>query len=209
MAQSLCSKDIRRDKRLSRGFTIVEVLIASFILMIGLVAVGGVVGSTLGSTARSGYMNQAATLATEKLEDLNRYASSDPNVTVTGGSSMGSLTTDVLQNVTANGVTVPISYYDAVYFSPTQGSLQETASSLNSGGSPQYSTTAYTPDGHINTSAPTSTAPSIAGSIVFKRRWVIDKDQPVTGVRRVTVLVTLLNQSVNPAVTFQMSMVRP
>src|ERR1700730_12747999 len=102
MAQSLCSKDIRRDKRFSRGFTIVEVLVASFILIVGLVAVGGVVGSTLGGTARSGYMNQAATLATEKLEDLNRYASSDPNVTVTGGSSMGSLTTDVLQNVTAS-----------------------------------------------------------------------------------------------------------
>src|ERR1700736_4352832 len=182
MAQSLCSKYIRRDKRLSRGFTIMEVLIASFILMVGLVAVGGVVGSTLGSTAHSGYMKQAATLATEKLEDLNRYASGDPNVAVTSGSSAGSLTSDVLQNVTVNGATVSVSYYDAVYFSPTQGSLQETASSLSATGTPQYSTTAYTPDGHVNTSAPTSTAPSIAGSIVFKRRWVIDKDQPVTGV---------------------------
>ena len=43
----------------------------------------------------------------------------------------------------------------------------------------------------------------------FKRRWIIEMDQPVTGVRRITVLVTLENQQVQPPVTFQMSMVRP
>ena len=94
----------RREKR-SRGFTIIEVLVASFILIVGLVAVAGVVGSTLGSTARSEYMTQAATLATEKLEDLNRYPSTDPNVAVTNGTSAGSLTSDILQDVTVNGVT--------------------------------------------------------------------------------------------------------
>jgi hypothetical protein len=57
--------------------------------------------------------------------------------------------------------------------------------------------------------ATSSTAPNTVGSIVFKRRWIIEQDLPVTGVRRVTVLVTLTNQSVQPPVTFQMSMVRP
>jgi hypothetical protein len=51
----------------------------------------------------------------------------------------------------------------------------------------------------------------------FHRRWIIEANTPVAGVssicmsgtRRVTVLVTLMDQSVKPPVTFQMSMVRP
>ncbi len=209
MAQSLCSKNVQDHKKRSRGFTIIEVLVASIILIVGLVAAGGVVGSTLGSTTRSGYMNQAAILATEKLEDLNRYPSADPNVAVPTGSSMGSLGSDILQDVTANGVTEAVNYYDEVYFSPSQGAIAETTSSLDINGNPQYTTTTYTPDGLISSSAPSSTPPSSAGSIAFERRWIIEINQPVAGVRRVTVLVTLLNQSVHPPVTFQMSMVRP
>lgn len=209
MAQSLCSKEVQSNKKRSRGFTVIEVLVASIILIVGLVAAGAVVGSTLGSTARSGYMNQAGMLATEKLEDLNRYPSADPNVAVTSGTSMGSLTSDVLQDVTANGVTEAVNYYDEVYFSPSQGAIEETTSSLDVNGNPQYTTITYTPNGSINSSAPSSTAPNAAGSIAFERRWIIEMNQPITGVRRVTVLVTLLNQSVQPPVTFQMSMVRP
>ena len=193
----------------TRGFTIVEVLVATFILIIGIVAVAGVVGSTLGNTARSEYMTQAATVATEKLEDLNRFPSTDANVAVTSGSSAGSLASDLQSGVTVNGVTETINYYDEVYFSPSEGALQETESSINANGNTQYTTVAYTPDGHVTTSTPTTTAPSSAGAINFERRWIIEANEPVTGVRRITVLVTLLNQSVRPPVTFQMSMVRP
>jgi len=193
----------------SGGFTIVEVLVATFILIVGLVAVAGVVGSTLGSTARSEYMTQAATVATEKLEDLNRFPSTDANVAVTSGSTAGSLTSDAQQSVSVNGVTETVNYYDEVYFSPSVGALQETESSINGAGTTQYTTISYTPDGQISTSAPSSTAPSSAGTINFERRWIIEANQPVSGVRRITVLVTLLNQSVQPPVTFQMSMVRP
>jgi Tfp pilus assembly protein PilV len=187
----------------------VEVLVATFVLIVGLVAVAGVVGSTLGNTARSAYMTQAATLATEKLEDLNRYPSSDPHIYAVSGTPAGGLASDVLNDVTANGVTVPINYYDEEYFSPTQGALVETSSTLDVNGNTQYTTTTYTPAGQITNSAQTTVAPSTQGSIAFKRRWVIEKDLPVAGVRRVTVLVTLINQSVQPPVTFQMSMVRP
>jgi hypothetical protein len=38
---------------------------------------------------------------------------------------------------------------------------------------------------------------------------VIEKDQPVSGVRRVTVLVTLKNPVLAQTITFQNSMVRP
>jgi Tfp pilus assembly protein PilV len=192
MAQFLCSKH-----RLSRGFTIIELLVASFILMVGLVAVAGVVGSTLGNTARSEYMTQAATLATEKLEDLNRYPTSDANVAVPNGISVGTLVSDTA------------GYYDEVYFSPAAGAIVETTTSLDVSNNLQYLTTSYTPDGSISAPVTTSTAPSTAGSSVYDRRWIIELNQPVTGVRRVTVLVILKNQQIHPPVTFQMSMVRP
>src|SRR5258707_613448 len=101
----------RLNRRSSRGFTLVEVLVASVVLVIGVVSVAGLIRSTLGSTSRSGYMNQAASLATEKLEDLNRYPNSAPQVTVSG-TSAGSLTSNV--------ITGGISYFDEVYFSPSQ-----------------------------------------------------------------------------------------
>jgi len=192
MAQSLCSKHHR-----SRGFTVVELLVAAFILLVGLVAVAGVIGSTLGNTTRSEYMTQAATLATEKLEDLNRYPSTDANVVVPNGISVGTLNSDTA------------GYYDEVYFSPTEGAIVETTTSLDAANHLQYETTTYTPDGHMSAPVTTSAAPDATGSTVFDRRWIIEQDQPITGVRRVTVLVTLMNQSVQPPVTFQMSMVRP
>jgi Tfp pilus assembly protein PilV len=209
MAQSTCSEKCGRGKRRSRGFTIIEVLVASFILIVGLASVAGVVGSTLGSTARSEYMTQATTLATEKLEDLNRYPSSDPNVAVPNGTSAGSLTSNVLQDVTVNGVTESVNYYDEVFFSPTQGALVQTTSGFNSNGNVQYSTVTYTPNGTISSPVLSSTAPSTGGSTVFLRQWLIELNQPVNGVRRITVLVTLENQLVKPPVTFQLSMVRP
>jgi len=198
-----------RDWNGSRGFTIIEVLVASVILIVGLVAVAAVIGSTLGNTTRSEYMTQAATLATEKLEDLNRYPANDPNVAVPNGTSEGSLTSNVLQNVTVNGVTEAVAYYDEVFFSPSEGSLVETTSGFDPSGNTQYSTISYTPDGQMTTSQPTSTPPSGTGSTVFLRQWFIEMNQPVTGVRRVTVLVTLENGALHPPVSFQMSMVRP
>jgi Tfp pilus assembly protein PilV len=191
------SRQPRLKQQRSRGFTIVEVVVASFILIVGIVAVAGVVGSTLGNTARSEYMTQAATLATEKLEDLNRFPPSDANVTVTNGVSAGSLTADTA------------GYFDEVYFSPTQGAIVETTTGLDGNGNLQYTTTTYTPNGQMSAPVNTSSAPSATGSTVFDRRWIIEQDQPVVGVRRVTVLVTLLNQTAASEVKFQMSMVRP
>jgi prepilin-type N-terminal cleavage/methylation domain-containing protein len=179
----------------SRGFTIIEVLVAAVVLLIGLVSVAGLLGSTLGGTSRSGYMNQAATLATEKLEDLNRYPSADP--TIAAG---GSLSSDT---VTSN-----VPYYDEVFFSPSQGAMEETVGSDNNG-TTQYQTVSYAPSGLITVSTATASGPSAAGQIAYKRRWVIEANSPVTGVRRITVLVSLENTMIQPPVTFQMSTVRP
>jgi Tfp pilus assembly protein PilE len=208
-------------KKNSRGFTIVEVLVASFILTVGVLSAAALIGSVVGGTSRSEYMNQAATIASEKLEDLNRWPASynvnagvdtgDPNVVVTNGTSAGSLTANVVQDVTANGTTEAVSYYDEVFFNPSQGALDEVVSSLNGSGAVQYTTISAPATGMLTDPppAPTSTPPSITGAIAFQRRWIIELNQPVTGVRRITVLVTCLNGFVQPPVSFQMSLVRP
>ena len=135
---------------------------------------------------------------------------------VTNGVSAGSLTADVVQNVTANGTTEAVNYYDLVYFSPSQGSLEEIVSSLDPLGNPQYTTIIHPATGMLQDPPPppSSTLPSVTGAIGFKRRWIIEFNpsvagSQVTGVRRITVEVDLQNVFVQPAVQFQMSIVRP
>lgn len=192
------------------GFTLLETVFAIGILTIGLVGIAALVASTLGGTARSGYIGLATTLASEKLEDLNRWPSQDPNVAVPAASTTaGSLTSDVVQNVTIGAVTEAVGYYDEVILSTAGGAVTETRTSLDSSGNLQYTTTTHTADGVVTTGSPSSVSPSTSGASSFKRRWIIEKDQPVAGVNRITVLVTLMNQPAGPPVSFQLSMVRP
>jgi len=195
--------------RSTRGFTLIEIVVAIAVLAIGLTATAALIAQVLGGTERSHFVGQAVTLASEKLEDLNRWPASDPNVFVPSGSTTaGSLTSDVVQNVTSGGTTESVNYFDDVLFSASGGSIAETRSGLDGSGNPTYSTTSHAPDGTVTTTT-SSSAPTTDGAISFKRRWIIEKDQPATGVRRITVLVTLNNSTMSPPISFQMSMVRP
>lgn len=193
----------------AKGFTLIEVVVSIAILAVGLVAMGSLMGRMMAGTARSRYMSQAATLASEKLEDLNRWPANDPDVAVTSGSTAGSLTSDIVQNVTVNGSTNDVNYYDETVLSAAGGAISETVSGLDSSGNKVYTTTSHQPNGTIVTTTSNSASATPFSSISFKRRWVIEKDAPVAGVRRVTVLVFLEDQSVQPPISFQMSMVRP
>lgn len=200
------------------GFSLLEVTFAIIILTVALLSAALLTARIMGGGQQSRYMSLAATLASEKLEDLNRWDVDDPAICVpTGSTTVGSLASDVLQTTTCPaGTSDSVNYYDDVNISltgngtgsncpgSTSGCLAETVSSV-SGGSTVYTTTYHTPDGQINTNT-SSTAPA---STTFHRRWIIEANQPVTGTRRVTVLVTLMDLSVQPPVTFQMSMVRP
>jgi prepilin-type N-terminal cleavage/methylation domain-containing protein len=203
MAQSLFNK------KQIRGFTLTEVMVALFVLAVGLSSVAALLATTVKGTSTTEYMTQAATLTSEKLEDLNRFPSGDPNVAVISGSTAGSITTDTSANVTSNSVTELVEYYDEVFFSPTAGSISETISGLDGSGNVQYTTTAQQPNGTVTVTQSNSRTALINGSIYFKRRWVIEKNQPITGLRRITVYVYLENLSVAPNVSFQMSLVRP
>jgi hypothetical protein len=151
---------------------------------------------TTASSSQSRFMSSASVLATQKLEELNRYPISDPVVAVTG-SSAGSITAD-----TSSG---SLNYFDDVQISAVGGSITSTTSDDLG----NYTTIVQSPDGTITSStSPTAPAPP-AETLQFHRRWIIEKDVPIAGVRRVTVFVQLTNPPVIKSVTFQISMVRP
>jgi hypothetical protein len=150
-------------------------------------------------------MSTEALLASEKLEDLNHWPVGDPAIAVTSGTTAGSLTADLRQTVTVGAVTEQVDYYDQVLISAGNGTIIETVTSTDVSGNTIYTTTTHSPNGQVTVTSSTS-APSSADMLTFRRRWVIEKDTPVTGVRRMTVVVSLLNQP--NAAQFQASMVR-
>ena len=138
-------------------------------------------------------MIEASTLVSEKLEDLNQFPNTDPNVAA-GGS------------LSANTTTGGISYYDEVYLSAATGAVTETQVIS---GTPY--TITHQANGSIGT---TNTSPTTTSTIQFERRWVIESNPTVngvtmTGMLRITALVTVVNSSIQPPVHFQMSIVRP
>ena len=176
-----------------------EVLIAMFILVVGLTAMATLVAGSLSGTDNARYLGLATALVSEKLEDLDRWPSSSPYVAA-GGS------------LTADSASGSINYYDDVDLSNTNGYVSETIASTT-GGTTTYSNVIHNASGYIDTAATTS-APSGSGIIAFHRRWLIEANPVVNGItltgsRRVTVLATLTNQAVKPGVKFQMSLVRP
>jgi type IV pilus assembly protein PilV len=195
-------------KNSERGFTLMEVVVSICILTVGMISCAAMFGKVWGGTSYSQYMTQAAILASEKLEDLNRYPASDPDVAVTSGTTAGSLSTNMESSVTSSGVTETVDYYDEVYYSMSGGSVAET---VTSGTAPNYTytTTTHQPNGTITVTSASSLPASTSETIAFLRQWVIELNQPVSGTRRITVLVTLQNASIQPPVTFQMSIVRP
>jgi prepilin-type N-terminal cleavage/methylation domain-containing protein len=193
----------------SRGFSLVETLVAMLVLSVGLVALGSLAAQTMTGTARSRFLSVAADLATEKLEDLNRWPTFDPNLYAAPASTVGDLASDQSANVTSGGLPAElVNYYDDVEISDSTGAISETVSQVVAGAT-SYETTSRNPDGTITTSNSTSKTAADANAVSFHRRWTIEMDQPVTGLRRVTVLVTLNNSYMRPPVNFQMTMVRP
>jgi type II secretory pathway component PulJ len=202
-----------------RGFTVLEVLVAIFILTVGMVSVAALAATMMNTSNRSKYMSLEASLASEKLEDLNHWSARAVQVCMpTGSTSVGSLTSDVLQNTTcpgAGGASDTVAYYDDVSVnfsnnsadcpSSTGGCFAETVAD-QVGGTTQYSTTYHSPDGRVLQGTSTTAPPNMT----FHRRWIIEADSPVADVRRITVRVTLNNVNVQPNnISFQMSLVRP
>jgi prepilin-type N-terminal cleavage/methylation domain-containing protein len=193
-------KPARRNGGPARGFTLVEVVIAITVLVVGLCALAALVTQSLSGTTNARYLSTATTLASEKLEDLDRWPAADPHVN-TGGS----LTADSAGT---------INYFDDVDLSSATGQVAESTAGTT-GGTTTYNNVTHSATGYIvDNSAATSPANTGAGTLTFHRRWLIEPSPVVNGItltgnRRVTVLVTLTTNTAGAGVSFQMSMIRP
>jgi type IV pilus modification protein PilV len=195
-----------------RGFTLVEVVVSIAILSIGLLSVAALIGTTMNSGTNSRYVNMANILASEKLDTLNKWPSTDPNVAaggaLTGPAVCGS--TDV--------------YCDTVTVSESSGANYETQTQIVNS-TPVTTTIVQTNTGCVDTPTNCGVAAPVGGS-TFTRRWLITVPVTVTdasgntttitngagggsGPRRITVVVALNNNNVQNPISFQMSMVRP
>lgn len=191
----------------AQGFSLIEVVIAISILSIGLLSVALLVTSTMGSGTRARYMNIANVLASEKLDQLNKLPSRDPNMAA-GGSLTGSLTC-------ASGDI----YCDQVTVAEASGADFETQTQ-NVAGNAVTTTIVHTNAGCVDTPANCGVPTPTSSASTFTRRWLITANPTITsangassatitGAKRVTVAVTLDNAPQNAPVAFQMSMVRP
>lgn len=184
----------------ARGFTLVEVVVAITVLVVGLCALAALVAQSLTGTTNARYLSTATTLASEKLEDLDRWPATDPHV-----SAGGSLTSDSAGT---------INYYDDVDLSNASGQVAESTAGTTSG-TTTYNNVTHSATGYIvDNSAATSPATTGTGTVTFHRRWLIEANPVVNGItltgnRRVTVLVTLATNTTGPGVSFQMSLIRP
>lgn len=196
-----------RKQRSVRGFTLIETLVAMFIMAVGMLGVAALMSQMSSTSVKSRFMSAESLLASEKLEDLSRVPADDPTVQAPGGTA-GSLAADQSQSVTSGGITQQVDYFDTVQLSSDSGSIVETTTAPNGTGGTNYTTTTQGPNGEVNVA--TSSTPTTGSDMVtFKRRWVIEQDVPIAGVRRITVLVAIQNPVQGQQSTFQMSMVRP
>jgi len=206
------SQQLSSTKRGSRGFTLMEVLISMAVLTVGLIGMAAMVCSTLVFGTNAKYINMANVLASEKLDNLNKWPSTDLNV-APGGSLVGPSTC-------AAGDT----YCDQVTVSETSGADYITQTQIvfdpvTNTSNPVTTTIVHTSAGCVDTPANCSVPNPTATGSTFTRRWQITSDpvitdangnpSTVTGARRITVLVSLANNVSKQPVSFQMSMVRP
>ncbi len=194
------------DKSSASGFTLAEVMVSMAILTVGLLGVASLISSTLATGTQARFMNMANILASDKLDSLNKWPSSDPNV-APGGALSGPDTCAAGDD-----------YCDQIVLSETSGANYETQTQMVNG-VPVTTTIVHTNTGCVDTPANCGAPnPDNSGS-KFTRRWLITLNPTitsaagvpttVTGVRRITVVVSLNNQNSQAPVAFQMSMVRP
>lgn len=187
----------------------IEVLVSIVILSIGLLGVALFISAAVASGANARYMSMANILASEKLDNLNKWPSSDttcdPNV-CPGGSLAGPAVCAAIDT-----------YCDQITVNEASGVDYETQIQVVNE-APQTTTIVHTSSGCVDTPANCNVPAPPTGGPTFTRRWLITSNPTitgngvtatVTGARRITVVVTLNNQSVRNPVSFQMSMVRP
>ena len=111
----------------------IEVLVAMVVFAVGLISLGSLAAKTLNGTESSRFAGLAANLASaenggrsESLACLaisgSAYAADPQRLCGSPASTSGSLTADTSANVTSNGITENVNYYDDVEIADGSGS---------------------------------------------------------------------------------------
>ena len=198
------------------GLSLIEVMVALSILAIGLLGVAALIGSLIATGGKTRYTSTANVLASEKLDDLNKWPCNDGDgnvITCDDNLSSGGALTG--PSTCAAGDT----HCDQVTVSEASGADYETQTQYDASGNPQTTTIVHTNGGCVDTPANCGVAAPSAGGSTYTRRWLITADPTITaadgttatatGSRRITVVVTMNNTPANAPVSFQLSMVRP
>ena len=183
-------KAVKRSRQ--RGFTLIETMVSILILTVGLVGTAALMSNSVNMGAHARYVSTAALLASEKMEDLDRFPDNDPNL-----APGGSLTADIT------------GFSDSVQISTANGNINEVTTANGV-------TTLYTqrPDGTVVVTSGGALPAATPDMLTYDCRWVIAANPTVganviTGAVQITVLVTLTNQALKPVVTYQTSLVHP
>src|SRR5579862_2213404 len=178
------------EKPCASGFTLTEVLVSMSILTIGLVGAAALISSTLSTGTQARYMNMANILASEKLDNLNKWPSSDPNV-APGGALTGPA-------VCADND----DYCDQVTVSESSGADYETETQVINGAS-VTTTIVHTNTGCVDTPSNCGVPDPAGTGSTFTRRWLVTLNPSITSAagvpttvtdaRRITVAVYLNN----------------
>src|SRR5689334_17450333 len=121
--QAMEISKLPRKARREDGFAMIEVVVAIFILAVGLLGLAALLAQLSGTSGSSRYMGTQVMLASEKLEDLNRLPSSDAAITAPSGGTSGTIATD------------SAGYFDQVQISSENGTVATTAGTAASAGS--------------------------------------------------------------------------
>jgi hypothetical protein len=184
------------------GFSLARVFIKVSILVVSMVSTAIFLARISPDSGRSREWNLAGKLAAEKIEELKRLPADDPRLAVTDGRMAGCLTSDVSHVFGAGLDKSMVKYYDEIVAG--EGGASAGADSRTTGkptfrnATPKRGTTFGVT---TNSNGPAPTA--------FNRRWLIQKDVPVAGVKRVTVVVSLEGGGRKPPLTYQLSAVCP
>jgi type IV pilus assembly protein PilV len=197
-----------------RGFSLIEVMIAIVILLVGLLGLALTVAKLNSTTTTSRYLSSQALLASEKLDDLLNRASSDPYVSTPNGTA-GDLTNN--QFTTINGTRV--NYFDVIQVTSGGGDPAQAGGNIAQAdltealqtsdpitGAVQYTVITHSPNGTASSINQAAAPVATGDEMTYTRRWLIEPNQPANKLTRVTVWVSVNVPGVRP---FQMTAVRP
>ncbi|MBZ5535281.1 MAG: hypothetical protein LAO31_04935 [Acidobacteriia bacterium] len=178
--------------RMERGFSILELMIALFVLLFGFITMANLIATSVVVNRSSNHLTSIAQLASEKLEEIRALDATDPRVypAILSGSpgapvTGGSLTGDVTTPVNVGGVNYTISYFDVVYVNQRDGSITRTAGPDDTG---NFSSETTSLDGATTPPAASGNEPT---QLSYRRRWTIESNTPINGATQITVEVAV------------------